>query len=330
MRRRAVIALAGSAAVALPFAARAQAKAMPVVGYLNGYSPEERPTLLAAFKQSLSDAGFVEGRTVTIEYRWARGQADRLAALAADLAERRVDVMLACGGDASTRAAIAATKTVPIVFLVGEDPVVAGFVASLGRPGGNVTGITLLQLALQAKRVEMLHEMAPTATTIGFLADAGEPEREADNVAVVQASAQKLGLRVRVLKASGAGDLEAAFATMKAERIGALLLSGLPIWGNVSVRGPLIALAARYAIPTCYYDRDQAEAGGLMSYGTNVPAVYRQLGAYAARVLKGDRPADLPVQQPTTFDLVINLNTARSLGLTVPQSLLTRADDVLE
>jgi putative tryptophan/tyrosine transport system substrate-binding protein len=328
IRRRDLIPILGGAAVA--WRSTAWAQAMPVIGLLNGFSPEERPSLLAAFKQSLGDAGYVEGRSIAIEYRWARAQADRLPALAAELVQSRVDVIVACGGDNVSIAAKAATRSIPIVGIFGGDPIASGLVGSINRPGGNLTGISLNQVSLIGKRVELLHEMIPAAATIALLVDSRQMDREAWQAADVQTAAEKLKLQVRVLKVGSTADLDAAFATLAQERVGALLVSGLPIWQNVSIRSRLVALATQYAIPAGYYERETVEAGGLMSYGTSIPGVYRQLGVYAARVLKGDKPADLPVQQPTTFELVINLKAAKTLGLRVPQPLLIAADEVIE
>jgi putative ABC transport system substrate-binding protein len=317
--------LAG-AAVAWPLAAHAQQKAMPVIGYLSPQSPEAGAQDATAFRQGLEKIGFVEGRNVAIEYLWARGEYDRLPALAGDLVARRVSVIFTLSVVA-TVAAKTATSTIPIVFTVGPDPVPLGLVTSLSRPGGNLTGIATLLGELWPKRLELLHEVVPSAGMIGVLVNPANPNA-VPNTKNLQAAATTFGFRLEVLQASTEHDIDVAFETIQKRPLDALLVGDDPFFG--SRRDQLVALAGRYAIPAIYQKREFAEAGGLISYGPSLAAAYRLTGEYVGRILKGENPADLPVQQPTTFELVVNLKTAKELSLTVPPSILARADEVIE
>jgi putative ABC transport system substrate-binding protein len=327
VKRRDLLALLSGAAVSRPVAGRAQQQAIPVIGVLDSTSAGSRVPYLAAFRQGLSETGYVEGQNVAIEYRWAEGRFDRLPGLTADLVDRKVDVIFTSGGIPSALAAKRATSTIPIVFEAGIDPVAAGLVASLARPGGNVTGFSILALALTPKRLELLSELVPQADVFAVLIN---PTNTAEEAVVrdVQEAARAKGLRLHFLKASTEGEIEAVFATLVQLHAGALLVSTDPFF--TSRREEIVALAARHAVPAIYWLRDFAAAGGLISYGPSLTAAYREAGIYAGRILKGEKPADLPVQQPSKFELVINLKTAKALGLTVPQSLLARADEVIE
>jgi putative ABC transport system substrate-binding protein len=324
MRRREFIALAGGAAVAWPLAARAQQKAMPVIGYLGSTSPGP---YLAMYSQGLSEMGYIEGQNVAIEYRWAEGRVDRLPALAADLVDRKVDLIAAFGGLASARAAKNATSTTPIVFLIGTDPVADGLAVSFNRPGGNLTGVSLLILALYAKRLEMISELVPRARVIDLLVNPDGMNAEGV-ITEAQEAARTRGLQLRIWRADLETEIDAAFSALVQRRADALIVSANPSFDTR--RDQLLSLAARHAIPAIYAWRDFAAAGGLISYGASLGDVNRQLGIYAGKILKGAKPADLPVQQPTRFELVINLKTANALGLTVPPSILARADEVIE
>jgi putative ABC transport system substrate-binding protein len=325
MRRRNFMTLLGSAAV-WPLAARAQQPAMPVIGFLSTESLETTRDQFNAFRQGLSEAGYVEGQNVTIEYRWAEGQADRLPALAADLVRRRVAV-IATLANVATVAAKAATTTVPIVFTIGGDPVTMGLVDSLNRPGGNITGVSFLSSAVMAKMLEVLHEVAPNTAVIAALVNPANPQAEADT-GEAQEAARFLGLQVHVLNARNESDIDTAFATLVQRHAGALLIEGDGLF--VTRMKQLVVLTARHATPAIYQGRDFPDAGGLMSYGASRANALRVAGVYAGRILKGEKPADLPVQQSTKVELIINLTTAKALGITVPISLLGRADEVIE
>ena len=326
MKRREFITLLGGGAAAWPLAAGGQQPAMPVVGLLHPSSTDT--SRLRAFRQGLKDAGFIEGENVAIEYRSADDQTDRLPALAAELVQRRVAVIAAIGGIPSALAAKAATTTIPIVCLVGIDPVRLGLVASLARPGGNLTGINILSTELASKRLELLRALVPGATRIAVLVDPTNAAGTDSTLRDVGAAARALGLQIQVLNASTSLELEAAFATLVSERSDALLVGSTPFLFDRRVQ--LAQLAARHAVPAIYQDRHHAEVGGLMSYGASLVDAYRHVGVYTGRILKGAKPADLPVVQSTRFELVINVPTARMLGLNVPQALLATADEVIE
>jgi putative ABC transport system substrate-binding protein len=323
MRRREFIAGLGSA-LAWPLTARAQQPAMPVIGFLNSASPGPFALLLSAFHEGLKDGGYVEGKNVTVEYRWANEQYDRLPALAADLVRRRVTVIAATGGTMTAQAAKAATTTIPVLFIAGADPVGDGLVKSFNRPGGNVTGVSVYTSELAPKRLELLRELVPNATKIALL---GNPENAADSQDA-QNMMQRAGLPLLTLSARVETELEREFVSASQHGAQALLVSADPFFN--SRRTQLVALAARFAMPAAYPWSEYAKAGGLMSYGTSIPGAYRQIGQYVTRILKGEKPADLPVQLPTKFELVINLKTAKTLGLEIPPQLLARADEVIE
>ena len=326
MGRREFITLFGGSAAAWPFAARAQQPAMPVVGFLHPSSSDT--ARLRAFRQGLKDVGFIEGENVAIEYRWADDQADRLPALAAELVQRRVAVIAAIGGIPSAFAAKAATTTIPIVFLVGVDPVRLGLVASLARPGGNLTGINVFNTELASKRLELLRELVPGAIRIAVLVDPTNAPGTDSTLRDVGAAARAMGLQIQVLNASTSLELDAAFGTLVSERSDALVVASTPFLFDRRVQ--LAQLAARHAVPAIYQDRHHVEVGGLISYGASLGDGYRHVGVYTGRILKGAKPSDLPVVQSTRFELVINVPTARMLGLTVPPTLLATADEVIE
>jgi putative ABC transport system substrate-binding protein len=327
MNRREFITLLGGAAATWPLAAHAQQPAKPVIGFLNSQSAEGYAPYVAYFREGLKSAGYDEGRTVTIEYRWAEGSDDRLPALATDLVRRQVTMIATSGGGLAALAAKAATKTIPIVFSMGGDPVAIGLVASLNRPGGNVTGLTNVAPVLAAKRLELLRALVPGAATIGVLVNpnglaAGPQTKD------LREASTALGLNLLFLNAGNAAELDEAFATFTQQHADALLLTDTPFFN--AQRDRLVALAERHAIPVVYTFREFAEAGGLMSYSTSLAEAHRQLGGLAGRILKGEKPSDLPVMQPTKFELVINLRTARTLGLEIPPKLLALADAVIE
>ena len=326
MKRREFITLLGGVA-AWPLAARAQQAAKPVIGFLGSISPAAVIRPLSTFRQVLKEAGFEEGKTVAIEYRWAEGYYERLSELAADLVRHQVAVIITVGGDPPALAAKAATSTIPIVFIVGRDPVKFGLVASLNQPGGNATGVNLYITETEAKRIELLRDLLTTVMTLGVLMNPKTVDSEIQ-LSEVLTAARALQQRTEVVNASNELEIETAFLTLAQRKVGAILVGADPFFNNR--RELIISLAARYAIPAIYPLRDFADSGGLVSYGTSLVDAYHQVGIYAARILKGERPADLPVMQPTKFDLIINLRTAKALGLNVPDKLLARADEVIE
>ena len=327
MRRREFITLLGGTAAAWPLAARAQQPATPVIGFLNPLSRERWLPYLAAFHQGFKEAGYVDGQNVTIEYRWADGHYDQLPMLAADLVRRRVDLIVATGGNPSAVAAKAATTTIPIVFTAAGDPVKEGFVASLNHPGSNMTGTSILTTTLEAKRLELLHELIPNAAVIAVLLNPNFSEAETQ-LTVMQAAAGRLGQQLRVLNAGSEAEIDRAFSELLQQRADALIVASDPFFFNI--RDKLVALAERYAIPTIYFVREFTVAGGLMSYGASLSDTYHRIGIYSGRILKGDKPADLPVVQPTRFELVINFKVAKALRLSVPPTLKVAADEVIE
>jgi putative tryptophan/tyrosine transport system substrate-binding protein len=328
MQRREFITLLGGAAAAWPLAARAQQPAMPVIGFLSTASPRLYEHRLRPFREGLKEAGYVEGRNVEIDYRWAEAQDNRLPVLAAELVQRRVAVIVAAGGTPSAVAAKAATTTIPIVFGVAVDPVEVGLVASLNRPGGNVTGVTNLNVEVGPKRLELLHELLPSVTVIAVLVNPASPAIAELFLRSMQAAAHTLGLKLHVLHASTERDFDTAFATLVQLRAGALVISPEILY-NARIE-QLAALTVRHAVPAIYQYRQFVAAGGLLSYGSDEREYYRQVGSYVGRILKGEKPGDLPVQQATKVELIINLKTAKALGLDVPDSLLARADEVIE
>ena len=327
MRRRDFITLIGSGVAAWPLAVRAQQSAMPMIGYLSARSPDETAHLVEAFRRGLGEQGFVEGQNVTIEYRWALGQYDRLPAMAAELVRRPVTVLTTTGGEPSALAAKAATSTIPIVFTVGGDPVKLGLVTSYNSPGGNATGVSLLTNPAEPKRIGLLRELVPQATTIGFLLNPTLAQ-SASQTSDVQEAAHTLNLQVHILPASNDREIESAFESIAPQRIQALAVAADPFFD--SRREKIVALAARHAVPTIYHFREYAMVGGLVSYGTSASDAYRQVGVYTGRVLKGVKPTDLPVVQSVKFELVINLKVAKALDLTIAPSLLALADEVIE
>jgi len=327
MRRRELLSLIGSTAVAWPFAARAQQSALPVIGYMDTASASTTAHLVEAFRRGLSAAGYDEIRNVTIEYRWADGDYDKLPSLAADLVRRNVAV-IATINTPTILAAKAATKTIPIVFAVGVDPIKFGLVESLNRPGGNLTGLTQLNVEIEAKQVQLLHDLAPSANTIAFLINPSSPAYSEAATESAQGAARVLGVRLLVLNASTPSDIETAFVTLAKERVRLLLVSGDSFL--VAQRDQLVGLAAQHVVPTLYHRREFTAVGGLMSYGPSLPEAYYVVGDFTGRILNGKKPADIPVHQSTKFELVINLKTAKALGLTMPATLLTIADEVIE
>jgi ABC-type uncharacterized transport system substrate-binding protein len=326
MRRRDILSLLGGAAM-WPLAARAQQTAMPVIGFLSGRSPADSVAEIRGFHRGLAEAGFIEGKNVAIEFRWADGHYDRLPALASELVRERVAVIAAVGGGASGLAAKAATTGIPIVFASGGDAVKIGLVPSLNRPGGNVTGVNIMFGALGAKRLELLHDLVPAADEVGMLVNPDYPSGPIE-VQDNEAAARKLGLKMHVFNARTERDIEPAFSDFAEKGVRGLLVADDPFFQGQRLR--IAGMAGRRGLPAIYFSRDFIDAGGLMSYGPNLVDAYRLVGVYCARVLKGAKPADMPVQQPTKFELVINLKTAKALGLTIPVKLLARADEVIE
>jgi putative tryptophan/tyrosine transport system substrate-binding protein len=327
MKRREFITLLGGTAVAWPFVARAQQPSMPVIGFLTFKASGDSPQLEAAFRQGLKDTGFVEGQNVAIEFRYAGNQNERLPALAADLARRQVNVIVAANTPAAL-AAKAATTTIPVVFETGADPARLGLVASLNRPGGNLTGVTNINTEIVPKRLELLHELVPTATVVALLVNPAELALAETQSSDMLAAAHTLGLELHVLNASSERDFDAVFAKLIQLRAGGLVIGGGPFL--VARQEQLAALTVRHAVPAVFENREFAAAGGLMSYGGSTTDAYRLVGAYAARILKGEKPADLPVQQSSKVELFINLKTAKALGINFPLTLLGRADEVIE
>jgi putative tryptophan/tyrosine transport system substrate-binding protein len=325
VKRREFIALIGGMAAAWPIMARAQRPEIPVVAFLNGGSPDGYAPMVAAFHQGLKDTGYVEAQSVRIEYRWADGQYGRLPAMAADLVHRQVAVIVT--NSPGMLAAKAATTTIPIVFTTSGDPVELGFVASLARPGRNITGVTQLNVEVAPKRLELMHELVPTATIMAVLVNPAYPSAEIQSRGM-QAAARTLGVQLHILRASNERDIDDAFATLAQLRAGAFVISSDPFFNSRAEQ--FAALALRHAVPTIFQYREFAAAGGLMSYGGSIIDSYRQAGVYTGRILKGEKPADLPVQQSTKVELIINLKTAKALGLEVPRTLIARADEVIE
>jgi putative tryptophan/tyrosine transport system substrate-binding protein len=327
VRRREFIALLGGAAAAWPLAAGAQQRAFPVIGLLSSRSPDIDTPLISVIRQALNEKGLVEGQNVALDYRWAEGQYDRLAKLAAELVRQQVGVIVTMGGEPAALAAKAATATIPIVFVGGSDPIRVGLVTNLHRPGGNTTGVSMLLNEMEPKRLGLLGELRPQATTIAVLVNTNNPSSELQ-LNDIQTAARNVGREINILNASTIRDIDAAFATLAQMRADALFVAADPFFFTRAAQ--LVVLAARHAVPALYFRREFATAGGLVSYGANVNEAYRVLGAYAARILKGEKPGDLPIQLATKFELVINLSTARALGFEMPQALLARADEVIE
>jgi putative ABC transport system substrate-binding protein len=325
VKRREFITLLGGA-VAWPLAARAEQPAIPVVGFLNGASPDRYTPNVTGFLRGLTETGYIERQNVTVEYRWAEGHYDRLPALASELVRRQVAVIAA--NTPAAPVAKAATTTIPIVFATLTDPVATGLVASLNRPGGNVTGVTTLNLEIAPKRLELLHDVVPTATVVGLLVNPTDPANAEPVISAMQAAARTLGLQLHILNAGTEGEINLAFATIIQQHISALLVAADPFF--LSRPDQLVGLAARHAVPTIYSWRQHVAAGGLMSYGTSLSNTFREVGIYTGRILKGERPADMPVTQSAKFEFVINLQTARALGIQVQPDVLSIADEVIE
>jgi len=327
MRRRDFITLLGGMAATWPLPARAQQPALPIVGFLSSLSSAALTGPVAAFRQGLESLGYAEGKNVAIEFRWAEGQYDRLPALATELVQKRASVIVTIGGDPPAFAAKAASTTIPLVFMVGQDPVKSGLVTSLSRPGGNATGVNLLIAETESKRVDLLKELAPAASAFAAFINPKSTYAQMQSSAVT-AAAQSIGQQIEIINASNELDVENAFAQFAQDKIGAFLLTADPFF--VYRREQIIAAAAKHQIPGVYFLREFVESGGLVSYGTSLADAYRQVGVYVGKILGGTKPADLPVIQPTKFELVINLKTAKALGLTVPPTLLATADEVIE
>jgi putative ABC transport system substrate-binding protein len=328
IKRREFISLLGGAAAAWPLAARGQQPAMPVVGFLHTQAEGPiAPLVVPAFRAGLGEVGYIEGQNVAIEFRWAEGHYDRLPALAAELVARHVSVIAATGGEPSALAAKVATSTIPIAFVISGDPLKAGLVASFNRPGGNVTGITLLTSAMEAKRLGIVRELVPNAAAIAMLVNPNYPTSEVQ-VKDVQEAAHELGLAMHIVNAGREDEFDASLAALSQLQVAAVVVANDPFF--TAHRDQLVALAARHAIPAIYSQREFPDVGGLLSYGTHIPDLYRQVGLYAGKMLKGEKPADLPVMQPTKFELVINLKAAKALALAVPPTLLAVADEVIE
>jgi len=327
MRRREFITLLSGATIAWPLVVRAQQPAMPAVGILGSVSPGPYSRFIEAIKQGLREAGYVEGRNVAIEYRWAEGQYDRLSQLATELVDRGVAVIILVGGGPTTAAATAATATIPIVFNTGEDPVKTGAVAALNRPGGNATGVSLLTVAMEAKRLQLLRELVPTAAVVAIIVNPNNPQAD-QQLQELQAAARMLGIQVEAFKAGTPNEIDTAFANVVQRRVGALHMAGDAFFNTRKEQ--FIVLSARHALPTVFSLREFPAAGGLMSYGPSLADAYRQQGIYAGRILKGEKPAEMPVQQAVKVEFVINLQTAKTLGLSIPLPLLGRADEVIE
>jgi len=327
MKRREFITLLGSTTFTWPLAARAQQSAMPVIGYVSARSPEAEASMLVAFRRGLNEAGFVEGKNVAIEFRWANGQYDRLPALVEDLVRRQVAVIVAGGGEVMALAAKATTKTIPIVFNVGGDPVKTGLVTALNQPGGNLTGVTSFLGALGAKRLGLLRELVPTAAVIAVLVNPNDPVSKFE-LTDVQTAADTMAQQLIVLRATTEREIDAAFMPLAQQRAGALLVNSSPFF--VTRANQIVLLATRHAVPVMYVRREFTTVGGLMSYGSITAETYGQMGIYAAKIINGARPSELPVLQPTKFELVINLQAARVIGIEVPATLLARADEVIE
>jgi len=327
MRRREFITLLGGAAAVWPLASRAQQQAMPVAGFLSSLSPLELNAVMPAFHEGLNAAGFVEGCNIAIEYRWAEGHYERLPALAAELVARQVAVIAAISGTPAALAAKAATTTIPIVFAIGGDPVAPGLVTNLSRPGGNITGASSFTSPVVTKRLELARELAQTGATIGVFVNPDNPPSVTEDKTVQEAAAA-LGLPIQIVTASTEGQIDRAFAVVAQQKMGAVIVSSDPLF--FIERNKLVVLQARYGVPTIFADREQAEAGGLISYGASRPDAYRQAGNYTGRIVKGEKPGGLPVVLPTKYILLVNRKTAKALGITLPPSLLARADEVIE
>ena len=327
MRRREFITLLGGAAAVWPLAARAQQSAMPVVGFLNNTTPETYEPFVASFRRGLGQVGYIEGQNVTIEYRWGRNEGNRLPDLAKQLVQRDVTVIVASGGDQAVRAAQAATRTIPIVATIGSDPVETGIVGSLNRPDGNITGVSVFAVQLVAKRLELAHEFTPQAAAIGYLVNPNNANYQI-YIREVDEAAKSLGQRIIVLHAGTENECDAAFAELARQQAGALIVESDPFFNEITVH--LVVSAARLSIPVVFPRREFTVAGGLLSYGTSLTEAYRQVGIYTGRILKGAKPAELPILLPSRYELVLNLKIAKALGITVPTSVLVRADEVIE